>query len=121
MIIVNQWANPFPLSHASYFGQASNRYFNLLFTAVWVGHQPSISYHVCRLCVDDMNKKGLNLRISERRLNKLRLYAATKEKTMTQLVEDWIDRLPNPEIDKNSTTLSQDSPEGNTADSVNKM
>ncbi len=45
-----------------------------------------------------MNKKGLNLRIFERRLNKLRLYAATKEKTMTQLVEDWIDRLPTPEI-----------------------
>jgi hypothetical protein len=49
-------------------------------------------------------KKGLNLRISERRLNKLRLYAAYKEKTMTQLVEDWIDRLPSPEIDDSSTT-----------------
>ncbi|BAY48450.1 hypothetical protein SAMD00079811_60740 [Scytonema sp. HK-05] len=52
-----------------------------------------------------MNKKGLNLRISERRLNKLRLYAASKEKTMTQLVEDWIDRLPSPEIGDSSTTL----------------
>lgn len=45
----------------------------------------------------DMTKKGLNLRITERRLNKLRLYAASKEKTMTQLIEDWIDRLPSPE------------------------
>ena len=55
-----------------------------------------------------MSKKGLNLRISERRLNKLRLYAASKEKTMTQLVEDWIDRLPNPEIgDSSSTPISQ--------------
>jgi len=45
----------------------------------------------------DMTNKGLNLRITERRLNKLRLYAASKEKTMTQLVEDWIDRLPPPE------------------------
>ncbi|MEH2462017.1 MAG: hypothetical protein V7K34_32905 [Nostoc sp.] len=45
-----------------------------------------------------MTKKGLHLRIAERRLNKLRLYAANKEKTMTQLVEDWIDRLPNIEI-----------------------
>ncbi|BAZ20030.1 hypothetical protein NIES4073_09030 [Kalymmatonema gypsitolerans NIES-4073] len=55
-----------------------------------------------------MTKKGLNLRISERRLNKLRLYAASKEKTMTQLVEDWIDRLPSPEIgDSSSTPLSQ--------------
>jgi hypothetical protein len=52
----------------------------------------------------NMNKKGLNLRISERRLNKLRLYAASKEKTMTQLVEDWIDRLPTPEIGDSSTT-----------------
>ena len=51
-----------------------------------------------------MSKKGLNLRISERRLNKLRLYAASKEKTMTQLVEDWIDRLPNPEIGNSSST-----------------
>ncbi|WP_198940909.1 hypothetical protein [Scytonema sp. HK-05] len=51
-----------------------------------------------------MNKKGLNLRITERRLNKLRLYAASKEKTMTQLVEDWIDRLPTPEIGDSSTT-----------------
>lgn len=42
----------------------------------------------------NMTKKGLNLRITERRLNKLRQYAASKEKTMTQLVEDWIDRLP---------------------------
>lgn len=51
-----------------------------------------------------MKKKGLNLRVSERRLNKLRLYAATKEKTMTQLVEDWIDRLPSTEINNYSNT-----------------
>lgn len=51
-----------------------------------------------------MKKKGLNLRITERRLDKLRLYAANKEKTMTQLVEDWIDRLPTPEIGNRSDT-----------------
>ncbi|MEH1911179.1 MAG: hypothetical protein V7L05_05840 [Nostoc sp.] len=51
-----------------------------------------------------MTKKGLNLRISERRLDKLRLYAASKEKTMTQLVEDWIDRLPASGIADSSTT-----------------
>jgi len=28
---------------------------------------------------------------------KLKAYAESKEKTMTQLVEDWIDRLPVPE------------------------
>jgi len=44
--------------------------------------------------LDIMKAKGLHIRISERRLNKLRLYAASKEKTMTQLIEDWIDRLP---------------------------
>ncbi len=52
---------------------------------------------VSRYCVDTMKSKGLHIRISERRLNKLRAYSASKEKTMTQLVEDWIDRLPAPE------------------------
>lgn len=52
-----------------------------------------------------MKNKTLNLRISERRLNKLRLYSAWKDKTMTQILEDFIDSLPTPEIDKNSTVL----------------
>jgi len=51
-----------------------------------------------------MKQKGLHIRISERRLNKLKLYATNKEKTMTQLIEDWIDRLPMPEIDNTSDT-----------------
>jgi hypothetical protein len=59
---------------------------------------------VSRHCVDTMKLKGLHIRISERRLNKLRLYAASKEKTMTQLIEDWIDRLPSSEINDSSTT-----------------
>lgn len=33
--------------------------------------------------------------MSERRLNKLRSYAVMKDKTVTQIVEDWVDRLPN--------------------------
>lgn len=41
-----------------------------------------------------MKNKTLNLRISERRLNKLREYAASRDKTMTSLLEDWIDSLP---------------------------
>ncbi len=41
-----------------------------------------------------MKEKSLRFRLSERRYNKLRLYAVSKEKTMTQLIEDWIDRLP---------------------------
>lgn len=41
-------------------------------------------------------KKGFNIRVEIGRLEKLRAVAAEKKKTMTQLVEDWIDRLPNP-------------------------
>ncbi|WP_242064904.1 hypothetical protein [Nostoc sp. FACHB-133] len=51
-----------------------------------------------------MKTTRLNVRMSEKRLNKLRQYAVNKEKTITQVVEDWIDRLPNAETDKNSTT-----------------
>jgi len=40
--------------------------------------------------------------MSERRLNKLRSYAVIKDKTVTQIVEDWVDRLPNTEIVKNN-------------------
>ena len=45
-----------------------------------------------------MKTTRLNVRMSQRRLNKLRQYAASKDKTVTQIVEDWIDRLPNIEI-----------------------
>ncbi len=40
-----------------------------------------------------MAKERLNLRVSGARLAKLRRIAEQREKTMTQLVEDWIDRL----------------------------
>jgi hypothetical protein len=55
-----------------------------------------------------MKTKEVHIRISERRFNKLKNHAAVKEKTVTQIIEDYIDRLPTLEIDKNSTTpLSQ--------------
>lgn len=38
--------------------------------------------------------------MSEKRLNKLRLYAAAKDKTMTQIVEEWIDLISEKEIEK---------------------
>ncbi|WP_166482321.1 DUF6364 family protein [Scytonema sp. UIC 10036] len=38
-------------------------------------------------------KERLSLRITKSRLEKLRKYSEKKEKTMTQLVEDWIDTL----------------------------
>ena len=40
-----------------------------------------------------MKKKYFNLRLSERRLNKLRVYAVTHDKTMTQVIEELIDGL----------------------------
>lgn len=40
-----------------------------------------------------MKKTGLNLRMSQNRLNKLRLYAVENEKTMTQVISDFIDSL----------------------------
>ncbi|GAB1537606.1 hypothetical protein NUACC21_02530 [Scytonema sp. NUACC21] len=47
-----------------------------------------------------------------RRLNKLRLYAASKEKTVTQIVEDWVDRLPNTEIGNPVTVPTPSFPDG---------
>jgi uncharacterized protein (DUF1778 family) len=40
-----------------------------------------------------MSKERLSLRITVSRLQKLRRIAEAKEKTMTQLIEDWIDTL----------------------------
>jgi len=40
-----------------------------------------------------MKNKLLGLRISERRFNKIHLYAAQKDKSMTQIVEEFIDSL----------------------------
>ncbi len=48
---------------------------------------------MCRVCLYIMKKTGLNIRISLNRLNKLRLYAAENEKTMTQVISDFIDSL----------------------------
>ena len=45
--------------------------------------------------VSTMKAKRLNVRLSEKRYDKLKKYADSKEKEMTQLIEDWIDRLPN--------------------------
>lgn len=45
-----------------------------------------------------MKDKYIRIRTSERRLNKLRLYAASQEKTMTQIIEDFIDSLPNKKL-----------------------
>jgi hypothetical protein len=38
-----------------------------------------------------VKEKSIRIRLSQRRYDKLKLYAEVKEKTVTQLVEDWID------------------------------
>lgn len=40
-----------------------------------------------------MTKERLSVRITTSRIQKLRRIAQAKEKTMTQLIEDWIDKL----------------------------
>ena len=56
-----------------------------------------------------MKKKRLEIRLSERRLNKLRLYAASKDKTLTAVMEDLIDSLAPEEIDKSLAALKDPS------------
>jgi hypothetical protein len=46
-----------------------------------------------------MKEKSIRIRLSEKRYLKLKTHAETKEKTMTQVVEDWIDRLPTTSTD----------------------
>ena len=38
-------------------------------------------------------KERLSIRVDPQRLEKFRIIAKQKRKTMTQLIEDWIDRL----------------------------
>jgi hypothetical protein len=52
-----------------------------------------------------MKNKSLNLRISERRLNKLRFYSAQSDKTMTHVIEDFIDSLDVKNDNSSSTHL----------------
>lgn len=45
-----------------------------------------------------MNKpKRLNVNLSVKRFDKLKKYAESKEKNMTQVIEGWIDKAPNVE------------------------
>ncbi len=45
-----------------------------------------------------MKDKTLKVRLSSKRLDKLRLSALIREKSMTQIVEEMMDNLPNPEL-----------------------
>lgn len=41
-------------------------------------------------------KKRFNLMLSERRMNKLQQLALEKDKTMTQIIEELLDAVPEP-------------------------
>jgi predicted DNA-binding protein len=53
-----------------------------------------------------MKNKRLAFRLSERRYHKLLLLSVQLDRTMSSLVEDWIDSLPNPEIAHSSNISS---------------
>lgn len=40
-----------------------------------------------------MNPENFTIRLSQKRKNKLKLYAEQKDKTMTQVIEEMIDKL----------------------------
>jgi hypothetical protein len=40
-----------------------------------------------------MKESRLSIRASKNRIEKLRRIATQREKTMTQMIEDWIDKL----------------------------
>ncbi|MCC5629562.1 hypothetical protein LC613_16510 [Nostoc sphaeroides CHAB 2801] len=62
-----------------------------------------------------MKTEWFKMRMSERRLNKLRLYATIKDRTMTHVVEELIDSLKIPERG-NSSSLREAPPTTNIAD-----
>ncbi len=62
--------------------------------------------------VQKMKTEWFKMRMSERRLNKLRLYAAIKDTTMTRVVEELIDSLKIPEIGNQVTDPTPASTDG---------
>ncbi|MCC5617180.1 hypothetical protein LC605_19255 [Nostoc sp. CHAB 5836] len=57
-----------------------------------------------------MKNKQLRLRMSERRFNKLQNYAIYADKTMTQVIDELIDSLPNTENGNSLSTYNQFNP-----------
>jgi predicted transcriptional regulator len=50
-----------------------------------------------------MKNNSLQIRLSDKRKHKLMLYAAQKDRTITALIEDWIDTLV---LEKETETAS---------------
>jgi hypothetical protein len=59
-----------------------------------------------------MKTKEVHIRISGKRFNKLKTYATLKEKTVTQMIEDYIDKLPSYKIDDSSIIPLPNQPDG---------
>lgn len=57
---------------------------------------------------DSMKESRLNLRISEKRLNKLRNIAKCRDVTITQIVQDWIDSLVEPSTQEKENNNNKD-------------
>ena len=51
-----------------------------------------------------MKRKRVDLKLSDRRMAKLRSYCVSQDKSMTRVLEDFIDSLPEQDMGKNSTT-----------------
>ena len=51
-----------------------------------------------------MKNNSIRIRLSDRRADKLRLYAVHADKTMTQVIEEFIDSLPSMERGNSSST-----------------
>ena len=43
-----------------------------------------------------MERSRLSVMLTSKRLQKLRDVANSQEKSMTRMIEDWVDRLPSP-------------------------
>jgi hypothetical protein len=56
-----------------------------------------------------MKECRINFRVSASRYNKIRNYAIEQDKTITQLIEGYVDSLPDTKIDYSTT--SKESPD----------
>ncbi|MEC4882936.1 MAG: hypothetical protein SAL70_16595, partial [Scytonema sp. PMC 1070.18] len=62
-------------------------------------------FRTCYFSITSTEEPYLQIRISERRLNKFRLYAVQKDKTMTAIIEDFIDSLKLENGNSSTTSL----------------
>jgi hypothetical protein len=53
----------------------------------------------------NMKEKRLSLRLSEKRMYALQVYAASKEKSITAVIEDWIDSTRQEMVHSSSTNI----------------